>query len=223
MEINRLIPNFIRSRLIEAIVKIFSSYRRNKSKSIPYYELEKKHIENLKILVDRNELLSLLPQNAIVAEIGVDQGSFSESIIKLSQPQKLHLIDGWGDVRYHDGLALLVEKKFEKEINQDKVKIHKGYSTKVLNEFPDNYFDWIYIDTDHSYKTTIEELMISKNKVKECGFICGHDFVTGNWNGGVRYGVIEAVHEFCLKENWEMIYLTNETHRHLSFAIRKIK
>jgi hypothetical protein len=46
--------------------------------------------------------------------------------------------------------------------------------------------------------------------------------VTGNWNGGVRYGVVEAANEFCVRHDWEFIFLTAETHRHLSFAIRQI-
>lgn len=37
-------------------------------------ELEEKHIKNLKVVLNRNKLLELLPKNAIVAELGVGEG-----------------------------------------------------------------------------------------------------------------------------------------------------
>jgi predicted SAM-dependent methyltransferase len=43
----------------------------------------------------------------------------------------------------------------------------------------------------------------------------------GNFKSGFPYGVIRAVHEFCAWYGWEMILLTHESHRHLSFALKK--
>ena len=40
-------------------------------------------------------LFKFLSKNAICAEIGAWKGDFSESILKLLNPQKLHLIDPW--------------------------------------------------------------------------------------------------------------------------------
>ena len=109
-----------------------------------------------------------------------------------------------------------------KEIKENKVEINRGLSTQVVDQFANGYFDWIYIDTTHSYETIIEELELYRSKVKENGIIAGHDYIVGNWDGLVRYGVIEAVYEFCVKYNWEILYLTNELNIKPSFAIRKI-
>lgn len=38
----------------------------------------------------------------------------------------------------------------------------------------------------------------------------------------VRYGVIEAVYEFCAKYDWELLYITAENEGNPSFAIRRI-
>ncbi|MCU0386267.1 MAG: hypothetical protein MUE38_09580, partial [Flavihumibacter sp.] len=59
-------------------------------------------------------------------------------------------------------------------------------------------------------------------KLKPGGIIAGHDFIKGNWLSGYRYGVMEAVYEFCVTHNWELIFLTTETNDHPSFAIRRI-
>ena len=58
--------------------------------------------------------------------------------------------------------------------------------------------------------------------MKKGGIIAGHDYVHGNWISAFRYGVVEAVHEFCVQFGWEIIYLTIEPTENQSFAIRKI-
>ena len=80
----------------------------------------------------------------------------------------------------------------------------------------------MYLDTGHDFTTTYQELEMCCAKVKPGGIIGGHDYVTGHWLGWYRYSVIEAVNTFCVKYNWEMIYLTHEAHRHLSYALRHV-
>ena len=103
------------------------------------------------------------------------------------------------------------------------MKIHRKLSTEAVSDFEDNYFDWIYLDTDHSYELTSVELLKYAAKAKQNGVISGHDYSMGNWVESYRYGVIEAVHEFCVKHDWELIYLTLEPTENQSFAIRRIQ
>jgi len=91
-----------------------------------------------------------------------------------------------------------------------------------LYRFNDNYFDWVYLDTSHTYEITHQELIILEKKVKIDGLITGHDYTTRSRRTAMKYGVIEAVHEFCLNNNWEFVYITLEWHGHNSFAIRRI-
>src|ERR1700761_3378323 len=185
-----LIPNLLRSSFKKTIKKrfgfkddteyydLFLEQRKISDSIIPKYDLESKHIKNLKVLTDRLEMLKLLPQSSICAEIGVDEGEFSDRILKIVNPVKLHLIDAWGDAdRYHDGLKLKVKDRFRKEIETGKVEINVGLSVNALEKFPDNYFDWVYLDTAHTYEVTAAELNILKNKVKAEGIIAGHDYI----------------------------------------------
>ncbi|MDP2175485.1 MAG: class I SAM-dependent methyltransferase [Bacteroidota bacterium] len=190
---------------------------------IPRIDIESKHIQHLKMLTTREEMLTLLPKNCTVAELGVNRGDFSKKILDTCQPQKFHIIDVWSSDRYHRGLQKIVEERFEKEISSGQIEINLGYSTDVVNQFQDSYFDWIYIDTDHSYEVTRDELEKYRNKIKPGGIIAGHDFIVGYWRDMVRYGVIEAVYEFCVKYDWEILYLSMEINEHPSFAIRRIQ
>jgi hypothetical protein len=196
--------------------------RRAQSAAIPKVEVTARHIRDLRVVTNRDAFLERLPKGGIVAEAGVDHGDFSARILEIVRPERLHLIDVWASARYHSGLGEHVRKRFAQEIAANRVRIDLGLSTDVLAGYPDHYLDWIYIDTDHGYRMTAAELELARHKVKLGGIIAGHDYVTGNWDGGVRYGVVEAVHEFCVKHDWELILLTHETDRHLSFAIRAI-
>jgi hypothetical protein len=167
-------------------------------------------------------MLKQLPKNAVVAEIGVNQGDFSEEILSHCSPQKFYLIDIWGSKRYHGGLFEKVKSRFAHQLKEGQLEIVRALSFDGIASFPDQHFDWVYLDTDHSYATTHRELELLRSKMKPGGIIAGHDYIIGNWNGGVRYGVIEAVREFCVEHNWELIYLTHELDIPPSFAIKKI-
>lgn len=222
--IKKLIPTRLKDKIKSEIKNEYLIELRNwlekRKKDIPTFEFQSKHIANTKVLSDREELLKLLPKNGVIAEIGVDKGEFSEKIMDITSPTKLHLIDNWNCERYHEGLKKDVEAKFGKEITSDKIEINFGLSTDVANAFSDDYFDWIYIDTDHTYKTTLSELRLYAAKIKPGGIIAGHDFMPGNITGIVLYGVTQAVKQFCNEENWELVYLSIEDIP--SFAIKKI-
>ena len=202
--------------------RITSRFRKQLFGSYPRLNFEEKHLGHLVSLTDRVHLLRALPKDGIVAELGVNEGDFSEKILINCDPQKLVLIDVWASRRYHGGLFEKVKNRFKKELDSKQIEIIRELSFKAVELVPDQYFDWVYLDTDHTYHVTKQELELLRPKIKPGGIIAGHDYIIGNWNDGVRYGVIEAVREFCIKYNWEMIFLTHELDDHPSFAIREI-
>lgn len=209
--------------IADKVVQYLSQQRQLRENQIPKMPLQTQHVEQCELLLNRYQLLDKMKKNSVVAEIGVDEGKFSQLIHKKVKPEKFHLIDMWGSDRFHDGKFEAVKNYFAEEIEKDTVQIHKAMSTKAAHDFEDAYFDWIYIDTDHSYETTRDELQLYAPKMKPGGIMAGHDYNQGNWLSMYRYGVIEAVHEFCIKHNWELIYLTADPTESQSFAIRKIE
>jgi len=145
--------------------------------------------------LNRESLLRFIPNNKICAEIGVFNGSFSEIILKENKPSRLYLIDCWGPTKnilynnvdisyqsiecgnqkYHEILH-----KFKNEILHNKVKIIRSFSEDCVDMFPDNFFDWIYLDSDHTYENVLNNLKLYNKKVKDNGLIIGHDY-TNNY------------------------------------------
>ncbi|MEM0994983.1 MAG: class I SAM-dependent methyltransferase [Bacteroidota bacterium] len=181
--------------------------------------------EHIKVVPNRTALLETMPTNAVVAEVGVFKGQFSRRIMDVTQPKELHLIDPWDLLDNHKKHGKqhhkVVVDTMQAEIDAGIVTVHKDYSANVLPNFPNHHFDWIYVDADHSYESVIAELKICKDLVKADGYICGHDYTRWAGGGAVRFGVVEAVNEFCNTYGYEIILLTNEPHRNLSYVLKK--
>lgn len=163
---------------------------------------------------DRLELLQagVLQHNAVCAEVGVNIGTFSKMILEHTNPKELHLIDVWAQIgsggsssapdQENLGRLCAVSAMFQPAIKEGRVVIHQGLSTRVLGGFSDGYFDWIYIDADHSYKGCLGDLLAADRKVRIGGRMSGHDY-------GSRYpGVLQAVNEFCHTYCWVMSAIT---------------
>jgi Methyltransferase domain len=169
---------------------------------------------------ERADMLKrLLPRRSIGAELGVFRGEFSATIIRAIQPRELHLVDpwevayganypNWGD--YTERGALTTSLAYAETVSRThsagdiKVVIVKDYSLTWLPTTPDAYFDWIYIDSTHTYEDTSRELTICARKVKADGIICGHDFAIGRHE--YHHGVFRAVTEFVRKGEFELIW-----------------
>jgi hypothetical protein len=66
-------------------------------------------------------------------------------------------------------------------------------SISAATNFMDASVDVIYIDADHSYESVKSDLNIWYPKIRDGGFICGHDYQV---SGGTWPGVTKAVDEF---------------------------
>jgi hypothetical protein len=189
---------------------------------LPKAELGPAHVARCRVLLDREALLAELPPGGVGAELGVDQGEFTETILRVARPQHLFLVDSWATRRYNDDKARRVQDRFATQIAAGQVSIHRGLSLEAVSRFDDASLDWIYIDSSHAYGVTAAELRAYAPKLKPGGIMAGHDYSMGNWVKGFRYGVIEAVHEFCVEYDWELRYLMVQRLERPSFAISRL-
>lgn len=178
-------------------------------------ELTERHLKNCRVVRNREVVLQQMKKGGIVAEVGVQEGEFSKLILQLCEPQELHLIDcilgGYS-----------IDQKFKPEIDRGQVILHESDSSTAIRKFPDAYFDFIYIDADHSYDGVQRDIEAGKTKIKDGGFLIFNDYTY--WSPGecINYGVIQAVNELCVREDWEMVYFALAGYMHCDVAIRKL-
>ena len=168
-----------------------------------------KVIQDCRFLCDRNMLLEYLPTGGIVCEVGTQHGNFARHILDICTPTALHLIDISfellrDDVRTHACVTL-----------------HQGSSKDVMAALPDNSFDWIYIDGDHSYQGVKADIDVAMSKVKPGGYLVFNDFARIVIAGLGAFGVHGAVCEFAARECWPMAYFCFEPEGLYDVAFRK--
>lgn len=156
----------------------------------------------------RRWLLESLPAGSIGAEIGVWQGDFSASIITVTRPVRLHLIDPWRSAtdqdhagalyaRSQDEMNLIhagVVARFVSEIASGMVTIIRAPSSEAASEIADASLDWVYIDGDHAYEAVRDDIGTYARKVRPGGLVTGDNYTRyGMFGGGVKQAVDEAV------------------------------
>ena len=170
----------------------------------------------------RQEVIGHLGKNGIGAEVGVWRGDFSAQILERARPSKLYLIDPWvrqlDDVHKHavygiesdhdvDAIYQSVASRFSEEVRLGQVSILRTFSAEALQRFPDNYFDFVYIDGDHDYRSVRQDCFVAFDKVKPGGLICGDDYTTDGWWGR---GVVHAFHELLAERATLLKYVRED-------------
>ena len=93
---------------------------------------------------------------------------------------------------YYDQTYNDVVKRFKQ---MEHVHVHRMSSNDWFAEQKDNYFDWVYLDGDHSYEGVLRDLQSSHRVVKNGGVILGDDYAWPFQKHG-KPGVTAAVDQF---------------------------
>jgi hypothetical protein len=184
--------------------------------------LEAQIMQTLLIRNNRTDLLKILPKESTIAEIGVARADFSAEVLHFVEPKKYYLIDPWEEqlaTNYRtdasnmpqeafDKTFLEVQAKMQEHIDTGVVELRRSYSTKCAAEFPHSFFDFVYIDGNHTYDAVMADLRAYYPRVKDSGFLAGHDLANHLLAAYANFGVIEAVRDFLKETDAQLIMIT---------------
>jgi hypothetical protein len=148
----------------------------------------------------------------IICEVGVFAGRNFGRMIEHT-PRLAVGVDIWkNDGKYEHNDAEFSQEDLDKLYNgllkrfgaKPFVKLIRQYSDDAAKNFPDNYFDFIYIDGDHTYNGTMDDLNSWFPKVKKGGFFVGDDYNRTVYPTKVKYDVKDAVNDFSKANEFEV-------------------
>lgn len=173
-------------------------------------------------------VLSLIKPGDVGAEIGVCFGVFAYHVLLKANPSKLYLIDPW---EYGLQADMELNPTAEKQRFRDEqyhtvcgyfssyenVEIIRLKSEDAVSMFENNYFDYVYIDGEHSYAAVTQDLENYFPKVKVGGHLIGDDY---GWTG-----IMPAVQDFLKRHQGECHFLEDPYLGNTGgqFAIQRIK
>ena len=198
----------IRGRLPERLRHVLRLTRHLFARAEPSMAIPPELLADCRVCASRNELVTNLPRQARIAEVGTYRGHFAKHILAACDPAELHLIDI--DVSLLDPAVA----------NDDRVTIHQGPSHELLARFPENHFDWIYIDGDHSYEGASSDARVAATKVKPGGYLVFNDFAHADPYLGA-YGVHRAVVEFAVTRGWKFVWWAYEPNGLYDVALQR--
>lgn len=141
-------------------------------------------------LQDLNRRLDV--SDAVLCEVGSFAGESAKLFLDSGKFARIHCVDVWNDPR--------VEAAFDTFHAQhaERVSKVKARSPQAADLFPDASLDVVYIDADHTYEAVKADIRAWHPKVRDGGWICGHDY------GWPWLGVIQAVGELLGKPKYVM-------------------
>ena len=182
---------------------------------------------------DKRDLASLVNElfpNGKGVEIGVLNGEYSKIILERWENGQLFMVDAWRhlegyidmngqDDKYHHDCLVTACKNTKQWENR--AHIVRMDSVASANMFPDEYFDFVYIDADHSYEGVVRDMKAWWPKVKKGGLFCGDDYIPQDGDIWLtvqgkepvyagKFGVRKAVNEFMEKNSLKVYETANE-------------
>jgi len=203
--------------------------------------LEEKHLDNPRLYSNRTHLISAMRsmfEGGVIAEVGVAEGDFSEYLLNELRPRKfvafdlftMHESRSWITGANGERVSTKVLLNNMTHLNYykskfgdrgDQVSTEIGMSHVNLAKYPDKFFDVIYIDADHTYEGVKQDADVAKAKLADNGIIVFDDYIMFSHVEGARRGVVQAVNELVVCEDWRVCGFALEKNLYYNIAIRK--
>jgi len=193
---------------------------KKKTEGDPMTEYEQNLLRTLKTVQKPQWISAFLPKFKLtrrLCEVGVRSG---KNLFKLMRcnPELMVAVDIWkndGDPAHNDiGLSQIeLDKQYasilEASTKRPNLQVLRMYSHEAAEEFEDGFFDFVYIDADHTYEGAKLDIQAWYPKIRKNGILSGHDYCDYVSKTGAKFGVKQAVNEFVSAHKFqERFYVT---------------
>jgi hypothetical protein len=185
--------------------------------AVDFPALTDRHVEGARLFANRRDLIAGLPipAGAVVAEVGVAAGDFSQFLLDQLSPSRFVAIDNfmmdqlpfaWDTPieMYFDGLSHIEYYRRRFANYGSLVEIQRGESYECLARYRGPRLDLIYIDACHYYDTVKRDIESAAPLLKDTGILVLNDYTLTDEHG-TTYGVIPAVNEFIVDSGWRVL------------------
>jgi hypothetical protein len=182
--------------MLEKFSQWVVGYNSEKGRELPVFDREKMKQKRWWAIFKR------FPErpHLVGAELGVAIGNMS--IWLLQYKPSIHMT--FVDVRRTPGWLDNV-----KSFSEDSYDFYEMPTYEASTMVPDNHFDFVFIDADHSYNAVKQDITDWLPKVKPGGWLCGHDYAKERIQGDrtpfpVKKAVQELLpdHELDVNDTW---------------------
>jgi len=140
-------------------------------------------------------------------EVGVDKGRFSEFMCQINSKLELISIDPYAkdtDKKFH-ALGNIRFAQAQERLRKYNCQLVRENSMDAVKKFKDGYFDFVYIDGDHTFDFVIQDIIEWSKKVRVGGIVSGHDYEL------YRQGdVVAAVNAYTNRHRISKWFLTED-------------
>lgn len=177
-----------------------------------------KTILPIKLNIDRRgfarHLNSLLKGDIVGVELGVERGKFTKILLEEMPSLYIYAIDPL--VPYKDYREHVTKEQMDGFYNEaleiigNRGKFIRKFSLDAVKQFKDNTLDFVYIDANHDFLNTTQDLAHWEKKVKVGGVVSGHDYnnFVKEFNRCDVKSVLDAYTKAFNISSW---YITNDT------------
>lgn len=123
----------------------------------------------------------ILPDNSKALEIGSYMGESAKIMAASGIFNEIVCVDPFEGKESFNNIFGYTWQQVEAEFNNnikyfDFIKHIKDYSYNIIDNYSNEYFDFVYIDASHEYEDVLKDINSCIRVVKKGGLIAGHDY-----------------------------------------------
>jgi hypothetical protein len=205
------------------------------SQPINFPAISEANLSNARLYANRHDMaanLGMTAKGGVIAEIGVGLGDFSQFLLEALSPKRfvgfdtfrLHEIETlWGrdSKDIFQGNSHFDFYKHRMSKFGEVVVAEEGFSHETLSKYPNRYFDFIYVDAEHTYDEVKRDADIASMKLVDNGLIIFNDYIMYDHVQNCPYGVVPVVNEMVANDGWKVVGFALQQHMFCDIAVRR--